>query len=1500
MFLLFTVVAQAQSANLDQGANGKASAPTTPVDWVNGNLNGNTAHFLEGYSVPYRAVLKSLVVNQTYTLVVALDVRNGSKHALDYITQFQRLEPHITFGHTAETVNPILNVTGFPAAYFTSTDTEPIPVPSTAGTPVAGQPAASFNALPAAERVMTGYNADLLSVTYASEGNLTAAQSETVINITFKALKETVVLAWGGHIASEAEWGSDPVTGESNSASGINGSPYHMRLKNWIINGNVVSIGNQDRSLKTDAVLVPPECEVAGPDRVCAEFSPLLYTSTVDDAQGVTYLWSIIGANTAGAQIVNATLANIEVVPIGSTFNAGSFNLQLIVTRNGLKDTCYLGTHESPGTPVVVQKASVDAGTDQAITNLDTAYLNAVPSGGTAPYTFSWSPATGLSATNIANPYFVPPSAGVYQFIVTITDSIGCMDKDTVVITVTEHAHPPCVIDGPDPVCPGTSNVYTGPPPADVSSYSWSVTGNASIPGATNGSSVTVLAGSSCGAYVLQLITATPDGKVKDTCMRTIQVKDTIPPVLAGTVADATVACAKDVPAAPAVTASDNCQAEMQVQMSQETTDSTCVNKFKIVRKWWAVDACGNTSDTLRQTITVNDDVKPVITAEFEKEISVQCVNDIPAPPTPTATDNCDGELTPVYSAIGSGTACDSTIVRTWVFTDACGNADSVKQTIHVKDDTAPVLNGNVSDATVACAKDVPAAPTVTATDNCGDVTVQYSQMVTDSTCVNKFKVVRMWWTEDACGNKSDTLRQTITVNDDVKPVITADFEREITVQCEDGIPEPPTPTATDNCDGALTPVYSSISNGTGCDLGIVRKWIFTDACGNSDSVTQIIHVKDNTKPVLNGSVTDATVACAKDVPAAANITATDNCGEATVHYSEEVTDSTCVNRFKVVRMWWAEDACGNKSDTLRQTITVYDDVKPVITADFDKEISVQCEKDIPAPPSPTATDNCDGNLTPVCSATRTGSGCDLTIVRTWVFTDACGNSDSVKQTIHVKDNIAPVLDGNVSDVTVACAKDVPAAGNVTATDNCGDATVHYSQTVTDSTCVNRFKVVRMWWAEDACGNKSDTLYQTVTVFDDVAPVVVTKADNKLLACGVQVTFDPPTFEDNCGGTVTVTTSDRREGSACPFVHIRRWTATDECGNSTYVEQAVTVSCCDSYCTYTQGFYGNKGGLGCTPGGTSVTAKVMMTTVMDAQVGDSAVFGLTSTGKFFTLFLANITSDDIFKMLPGGGTPAALKGYATFTKTNTWANVPISTAKSTYGKINNVLLSQTMALFFNMGVTTSLSGLAIQGDSLFTAKVTACGSTTPVSKIDTFTLPKNVVAYLTSTGQATVQGLFDLANKYLGGQTVSGITASDVNAAVDAINRGFDKCAVLVGWASSSNNINLSAGNITTLSVSRQAAATTTADEAKMKVTVFPNPYSDVLIFKYVAPQTGMAELTLYNLMGQRMATVQKANVIKGSAQHIQYQVPEYMRVFLIYKLTVGNASASGKVVPIK
>ena len=56
--------------------------------------------------------------------------------------------------------------------------------------------------------------------------------------------------------------------------------------------------------------------------------------------------------------------------------------------------------------------------------------------GGQPPYTYQWSPATGLSNPNIANPVLtVPNSSTVYTL--TITDDNGCTDTDNVTVNPT-------------------------------------------------------------------------------------------------------------------------------------------------------------------------------------------------------------------------------------------------------------------------------------------------------------------------------------------------------------------------------------------------------------------------------------------------------------------------------------------------------------------------------------------------------------------------------------------------------------------------------------------------------------------------------------------------------------------------------------------------------------------------------------------------------------------------------------------------------------------------------------------------------------------------------------------------------------------------------------------------------------------------------------------------------------------------------------------------------
>jgi gliding motility-associated-like protein len=88
-------------------------------------------------------------------------------------------------------------------------------------------------------------------------------------------------------------------------------------------------------------------------------------------------------------------------------------------------------------------------------------------SGGSGGYTYTWSPGTGLSATNIANPYANPTVTTPYTL--TVTDSQGCTVTDVVTVTVT----PGPVVNFPliPTQCIGTSvNLNAG---AGYSNYFW-------------------------------------------------------------------------------------------------------------------------------------------------------------------------------------------------------------------------------------------------------------------------------------------------------------------------------------------------------------------------------------------------------------------------------------------------------------------------------------------------------------------------------------------------------------------------------------------------------------------------------------------------------------------------------------------------------------------------------------------------------------------------------------------------------------------------------------------------------------------------------------------------------------------------------------------------------------------------------------------------------------------------------------------------------------------
>ncbi|MEJ2595344.1 MAG: sialidase family protein [bacterium] len=176
------------------------------------------------------------------------------------------------------------------------------------------------------------------------------------------------------------------------------------------------------------------------------------------------------------------------------------------------------------------------------------------------------------------------------------------------------------------------------------------------------------------------------------TCDATVTVFDNSAPVPPTPPANVSSQCASGVPVPITLTATDNCDGPITVSPTDYYTFGSCPNDFVLVRTWTFADAAGNSS-SVSQTITVLDNIAPVPPAA-PADLLLQCASEVPPEVSLTAYDNCDGAITvaPTSVITPGGSVNDFVEVRTWTFTDVCGNTSSVSQTITVFDDTPPEL----------------------------------------------------------------------------------------------------------------------------------------------------------------------------------------------------------------------------------------------------------------------------------------------------------------------------------------------------------------------------------------------------------------------------------------------------------------------------------------------------------------------------------------------------------------------------------------------------------------------------------------------------------------------------------------------------------------------------------------------------------------------------------------------------------------------------------------
>ena len=230
-------------------------------------------------------------------------------------------------------------------------------------------------------------------------------------------------------------------------------------------------------------------------------------------------------------------------------------------------------------------------------------------------------------------------------------------------------------------------------------------------------------------------------------------------------------------------TASDNC-GEVTIEVSSETIAGDAAGNYTVVRTFTATDDAGN-STSAQQTITVQDTTAPEFTsvpADYTSECSDDLILD-----DATASDNC-GEVTiEVSSETISGRsplpATTLLVVRTFTATDDAGNSTSAQQTITVQDTTAPELS-IPADYTSECADDL-ILDDATASDNCGEVTIEVSSETISGDAAGNYTVVRTFTATDDAGN-STSAQQTITVQDTTAPELS--IPADYTSECSDDL----------------------------------------------------------------------------------------------------------------------------------------------------------------------------------------------------------------------------------------------------------------------------------------------------------------------------------------------------------------------------------------------------------------------------------------------------------------------------------------------------------------------------------------------------------------------------------------------------------------------------------------------------------------------------------------------------------------------------------------
>ncbi len=414
---------------------------------------------------------------------------------------------------------------------------------------------------------------------------------------------------------------------------------------------------------------------------------------------------------------------------------------------------------------------------------------------------------------------------------------------------------------------------------------------------------------------------------------------------------------------------------------------------------------------------------------------------------------------------------------------------------------------------------------------------------------------------------------------------------------------------------------------------------------------------------------------------------------------------------------------------------------------------------------------------------------------------------------------------------TLECADDVTEPLPPLVYDNCGNLLTPSGPVVGGTYVICEGTITYTWTYSDCEGNSHNWVY-TYYIHDVTAPTLTTNLTSLTFECDDPVVIPEVIFEDNCTENVeTICAITGFSGDCEDYIFMQGseteicfW-AVDDCGNES-IHHCITITVNCDYCTMTQGYYGNPGGLYCD-GSTTIDL------ITDLLSDGDLILGVQANNKTYTIHTTD--AQCVIDILPGGGPSSALNG-----------NYECGDLVGSKGRLNNSLLAQTITLGLNMRLDEELASLEFQTGTFFTRESSDCDNpeAEPIPGSEEYYVMPSCIMDLYG-GQPTVQDIYNLANDALGGYAVN-CGLSSITEALGIINDALDECRFIyftgtpvAAPSSGDDNSIVSEGN-----------------NQDVIMSISPNPFQDKVKINYLVKEDSKVTLEVYNLQGVKIATI--------------------------------------------